>query len=367
MTEKLFTGTLNHNQKKKKKKKDLGGCVQFGHNDRLLAELRMEDQQSFFNFLRMPPEMFDELLNRIAPRIRKMDTNYRKALEPGMKLSITIRHLASGDKYPTLQYAFRVAQSTISLLIPEVCQAIVDAYKDEVIPCPTTQDEWRDIADEFQRKWNVPHACGALDGKHVSIRCPPKTGTLYHNYKGFFSVVLLALVDADYKFLWVDLGGNGSMSDAQIFNVSELKECMENGTIGFPDPEPMPNDDRNTPYLILGDDAFGLRTYLMKPYSQRGLTNGQLITNYRISRGRRVVENAFGILAQRWQLLLTTMMQTPDNMKVIVEACVCLHNLMRMRYPALQNAQLDVENDTHDLIPGLWRANANMHEVNKVT
>ena len=156
------------------------------------------------------------------------------------------------------------------------------------------------------------------------------------------------------------------MSDAQIFNVSELKECMENGTIGFPDPEPMPNDDRNTPYFIHGDDAFGLRAYLMKPYSQRGLTNKQLMTNYRISRGSRIVENAFGILAQIWQLLLTTMMQTPGNVKVIVEACVCLHNLMRMRYPALQNAQLDVENDTHDLIPGLWRANANMREGSTV-
>ena len=87
--------------------------LQFGHYDRLLAELRMEDQQSFFNFLRMPAEIFDELLNRVGPRIRKMDTNCIKALELGMKLSITIRHLASGDKYPTLQYAFRVAQSTI--------------------------------------------------------------------------------------------------------------------------------------------------------------------------------------------------------------------------------------------------------------
>jgi hypothetical protein len=151
-----------------------------------MEELRMEDQQSFFNFLRMPPEMFDELLNRVGPRIRRVDTRLRKALEPGLKLAITIRHLASGDKYPTLQYDFRVARNTISVCVPEVCQAIVDEYKHEAISCPTTQDEWRVISVEFQRRWNVPHACGALDGKHVAIRCPPKTGSLFHNYKGFF-------------------------------------------------------------------------------------------------------------------------------------------------------------------------------------
>ena len=83
----------------------------------------MEDQQSFFNFLRMPPEMYDELLNRVGPRIRRVDTRLRKALEPGFKLAIAIRHLVSGDKYPTLQYDFRVARNTISVFVPEVCQA----------------------------------------------------------------------------------------------------------------------------------------------------------------------------------------------------------------------------------------------------
>ena len=93
----------------------------------------MEDQQSFFNFLRMPLEMFDEILNRVEPRIRRVDTRLRKALEPGPKLAITIRHLASGDKYSTLQYDFRVARNTISVFIHEVCQAIVDEYKHEAI------------------------------------------------------------------------------------------------------------------------------------------------------------------------------------------------------------------------------------------
>ena len=156
------------------------------------------------------------------------------------------------------------------------------------------------------------------------------------------------------------------MSDAQIFNGSELKECFEDGTINLPPPEPMTNDDRPTPYFMLADDAFALRTYLMKPYSRRGMTDAELITNYRISRGRRVVENAFGILASRWQALLTTLQQIPEVATVVVEAAVCLHNLMRIRYSGLQNAEVDREDADHNMVPVEWRRHAPMHELHRV-
>ncbi|XP_063957563.1 putative nuclease HARBI1 [Lytechinus pictus] len=159
----------------------------YGHYTRLLNELRMEDTTAFFNFLRVTPEFFDELLQRLAPRLTKDDTNARRALEPGLKLACTIRHLAAGDRYPSLSYSFRVARETICKFIPEVCQAIVDEYANEVIQCPTTEQEWRAIAEEYERRWNVPHVMGALDGKHVALRKPENSGSLYHNYKHFFS------------------------------------------------------------------------------------------------------------------------------------------------------------------------------------
>ena len=118
---------------------------------------------------------------------------------------------------------------------------------------------------EFRIRWNVLHALGALDGKHVALKKPKNSGALYHNYKGFFSIVMLALVDGQYKFRWVDAGTAGSCSDAQIFNACQLKRRIEDGRIGFPDPAPITQGGRDVPYFIPADDAFALKTWLMKP------------------------------------------------------------------------------------------------------
>ena len=88
--------------------------------------------------------------------------------------------------------------------------------------CRTDPEDLKKIEERFRNSWNVPHAVGALDGKHIAIMKPKKSGSEYFNYKGYFSLVLLALVNADYKFLCVNVGASGSSSDAQIFNRSKL-------------------------------------------------------------------------------------------------------------------------------------------------
>jgi hypothetical protein len=273
-----------------------------------MRELRVEDVPSFTNFVRMPPHVFDDLLGRLEPRITKQTTRFRSPLEPGLKLAMTLRHLATGARYSSIHYGWRVAPNTMSIVIREVCEAIIDEMKEECVICPVTPADWQKVADDFWDKWNFPHTCGAIDGKHVAIHKPSNSGSHYHNYKGFFSVVMLAVVDANYKFLWVDIGGRGSNSDAQIFNHSELKECLLQDVIGLPDPAVLPNDiGEELPYYLVGDDAFALSEFMMKPFSRRSMELEERVFNYRLSRARRVVENAFGILANRWQIILNTM------------------------------------------------------------
>lgn len=284
-------------------------------------------------------------------------------MDPGLKLAVTLRYLATGSSYRDLAFAFRVPHNTISKFVPEVCAAIFEEYQDELWSTPETPDQWRPVAEAFRDRWNFPHACGAIDGKHVSIVKPSKSGSLYYNYKGFFSIVMLAVVDADYKFLWCDVGAPGSSSDAGVFNRSPLEPALRDGTIGFPLPEPLPNDDRDMPYFLLGDDAFPLRPYMMKPYSHRFQNDAERIYSYRLSRARRVVENAFGILAHRYRCLLTTIQLKPRNAVRVVKACMTLHNLLRTRYPHAHNAELDTEDDQHRLVPGAWREDAVLQDV----
>ena len=192
---------------------------------------------------------------------------------------------------------------------------------------------------------------GTLDGKHVALKKPKNTGALYHNYKGFFSIVMLALVDGQYKFRWVDAGTAGSCSDAQIFNASQLKRRIEDGRIGFPDPAPITQGGRDVPYFILADDAFALKTWLMKPYGRRMLTREERITNYRISRGGRVVENAFGILVSRFRVMRTTIELPPATVREVVFICVVLHNILRSQYQGQHGGQQPGDDDDDD-VPG---------------
>ena len=213
---------------------------------------------------------------------------YRCPLEPGLKIAITLWFLATGNSFQSMELCWRSAHNTIGKFVPEVCDAIVEEYAADVFHTSTTQDRWREVAKGFQDRWNFPHACGALDGKHVAIRKPKQSGSIYYNYKGFFSIVMLVLCDANYKAIWAHVGTPGSESDCGIYNDSPMFQGIQDGTINLPAPKPLPNDNEDTPYFFIGDDALPLRQHMLKLFSVRYLDHEQLVFNYRLSCARRV-------------------------------------------------------------------------------
>jgi hypothetical protein len=108
----------------------------------------------------------------------------------------------------------------------------------------------------------------------------------------------LALVEANYKFPIIDFSGYGKSSDGGLFTRSILRKSLEANTRNIPKSKPSPNSEER--FVVLGDEASPLKKYLLRPYPGVSALNdeSQLIYNYRLSRARRVVENAFGIITQ---------------------------------------------------------------------
>ena len=196
-------------------------------------------------------------------------------------------------------------------------------------PRPSEQ-MWKDTAARFWEKWNFPNCLGAIDGKHITITAPPRSGSLYFNYKKTFSVVLLALVDADYRFITVQIGDYGRSSDGGTYAASDLGRGMAAKTLQVPPDCPLPGSgpQDTTPYVMVGDAAFPLKTYLMRPFPGLRPPRWQRVFNYRLSRARINVECGFGILAARWRVLYTRINMKPENVDSVVMAACILHNYL---------------------------------------
>lgn len=107
-----------------------------------------------------------------------------------------------------------------------------------------------------------------IDEKHVRIIRPDNSGSLFHNFKRVFAIVLFAMVDANCKFLLIDVGAYGKEGDAGIFHKSEVGQMVSKGEI-FPPPQDLPGSNIKLPNVIVGDEAFRLDKHIMKPFTQK--------------------------------------------------------------------------------------------------
>ena len=226
-------------------------------------------------------------------------------------------------------YNFRIGLSTARQIILDVCTAIWDALASIHLSVPS-EAEWHSIAKDFYVRWNFPNCIGAIDWKHIVIQCLSNSGSLFFNYKSYFSIVLLVVALADYRYVMVDIGAYGSSNDSSVLNNTALFKCLKKKKLGIPPSKQLPNDTTETcvPHVLLGDEAFPLQGDLMRPFVRNALTNERCIFNYRLSRARKVVEIEFGILANRWRIFHRHINLNPDNVTTVVKAAVVLHNIL---------------------------------------
>lgn len=192
-----------------------------------------------------------------------------------------------------------------------------------------TEDKWMDVANGFKMRAQFPNCIGAIDGKHIRLFKPAKSGSSYYNYKKYFSLLLLAICDSNYKFIFVDIGSYGRNSDSTIFEDTPLYRRLQSNMLNIPNPSPIRTNGEAVPYVFIGDEAFALSQNLMRPYSGRNIEQKKRIFNYRLSRARRYIECTFGIMTNKWRIFHRPIDVSVDYAKDIVKACCILHNFVR--------------------------------------
>ncbi|XP_037800272.1 protein ALP1-like [Penaeus monodon] len=302
---------------------------------------------------KIKPKKTVELLNLEAQLIKKEDTKIRKTIPADQRLSVTLFYLATGQSRRSLSWSYRISHNLISAIIPEVCQAIYAVLGEHTSNYQRHQQN-ASVASAFHDMWNFPFCLGALDGKRVLVRKPANSGSEYFDYKTHHSIIMLALVDANYKFLYVDIGTKGRASDAGVWDKCTLRDCIEKQQLQIPQNDTLPYTNIRVAYVIVDDDAFPLKCYLMKPYPGKNITNVQRVFNYRLSRARRISENAFGILASKFRVLLQPIASKPEFVKNIIFAAVVLHNFLRVKSgnPVRPEMLMREDHEKGILIPG---------------
>ncbi|XP_069688218.1 uncharacterized protein [Periplaneta americana] len=281
------------------------------------------DPNKFKEYFRLSSEQFHFVLSLIENDIVKLPTKFvEKPISPAKRLAVTLRYMATGESFRSLAFSFRISHCHISQIVREVLKCLCDKLVPIFLPTPT-KDRMKTIASEFYDLWDFPNCCGAVDGKHCRIVYPDNSGSLFFNYKSFYSVVLLALVDAKYRFFIVDVASYGKEGDSGIYEKSHMKtlipHLMRNDS-------PLSGTNIILPNVIVGDEAFHLSSHLMRSYHK---SQCKYVFNKRLCRPRRTVENAFGILSQTFRVFFQPIAIKPQTTDLMITACCCLHNMLR--------------------------------------
>jgi hypothetical protein len=185
-----------------------------------------------------------------------------------------------GNSFASLHYEYLLGATTVREIVRDTCDVIWECLKQ-------LETKMTGYAQQMNStRENFPNCVGAVDGKHIRMKKPNDSGSQFFSYKNLFSADLMAVADADYCFISVEVGAYGSSSDSVVFKNSTFGKLLESNKLNIPDPRVLPSDAEglSMPFVLVGDEAFALSEHVLQLYPNKKLTCLKHIFNYRLSR-----------------------------------------------------------------------------------
>lgn len=278
---------------------------------------------------RMSYMTFEELVEQLRPYIEHQNTKWREAVPVDKAVAMVLFRLAHGHAPKFVGRFYGLGGSTVIKYTNLIIDALSDQNKllSKHIQIPSGQRLKRIIAD-FRAGTGIDNMCGAIDGSHIKLYRKPPFWAIPADYwcrHDFHSVLLQGICDYKRIFWSVCARQPGGCHDATHLRTSSIWEQMRGGTVLE---EPIINiGGKNVKPYIVGDSAYPLMSFLLKAFNNRSTGSpAKNLFDKQLRKGRVKIENAFGILKNRWQILKNANVALNQAAKLAVACCV-LHNI----------------------------------------
>lgn len=293
-----------------------------------MVEASFPDELWYSNF-RVTRGTFTYILHEIGDEISRQDTPMRKAVTPNRRLAIALYYLASTAEYRTIGNLFGVSVAFVCTCIKEVCEAIRNKMA-SAISFPSGEN-LLNVIQGYDEEWGFPMCGGAIDGTHIPILAPNESHADYVNRKGYHSIIMQAVVDHNHLYRDVVIGWPGSVHDARVLSNSKIFEKGNNNTLFPQNVEEEISGQKMNP-VIIGDAAYPLLPWLMKPYPENSTTPRiKKKFNYQLSRARMSVENTFGKWKGRFIRFSKRVDMEISSLVMVITASCILHNICQIQ------------------------------------
>ena len=177
------------------------------------------DENDFMQNFQMNKNTFLYVYEQLRPELLHCDTSMRKSISVRTRVAVTLWFLATPSEYRTISHLFGIGRSTVCCIIHETVRAILKVLLKKYISFPLG-DQLQNVIQGFEDKCNFPQCAGAIDGSHIPIQAPKLNHTDYYNRKGWYSILVQAVVDSDYLFRNINVGWPGRVCMMHVCSVT---------------------------------------------------------------------------------------------------------------------------------------------------
>ncbi|XP_050340600.1 putative nuclease HARBI1 [Bactrocera neohumeralis] len=314
----------------------------FGNSEDAVKARNYRDRINFlglqnFNFKEyfcLNPIQADFLLNNVGQKLEH-NTQRSHALSAENQLLLCLHWLGNGCQYHGVAALHSVAKSTVCRTIHRVVDIITDTLFQKTVRWP---DDVSGIAEKFFLMGGFPSVCGCVDGTIIKIDAPPLQEERYADRHRNHSLNVMMICGPDYTFYSVNASWPGSVHDSRVLRNSAVSQRFDNGWRPFPDA------------VVLGDSGYGLKNWLIPPLRRNPNNPAEEVFNRCHKKTRRIIENSFGIIKERFPCLNYLRLRPEFAGKTVI-VCAILHNIACSIGRSSENIQPteDTDNEREEL------------------